>query len=128
MKSFQMASGAASLQLQIQHRNIVRDMQAKLSRTMYRLEQLEKMAWREKPPGVLKSPALLNLSARLSLVEVQMSDFLCCVCLNAKRDIVFNPCHHHVTCGGCCIRLLKQEDSKCPICRSEIESYMKIHG
>jgi len=116
------------MQAQMQQLNILRDLQAKVARTMYRLEQLERTAWREKPPGVLKSAGLLDVAARLSLIEVQMSDFLCCVCLNAKRDIVFEPCHHHVTCGACCTELLKKEKPTCPICRSDIESYMKIRG
>ena len=123
-----MESEILNLRAQMQQMRALRDLQAKVARTMYRMEQLEKAAWREKPPGLSETPRLVEIAARLSLIEVQMSDFLCCVCLNAKRDVVFNPCHHHVTCGACVTKLLRQEDPKCPICRSEIESYMKIRG
>ena len=39
----------------------------------------------------------------------------CAVCLAADKEVVFIPCGHYYTCGGCAV-LLKT----CPICRSTI--------
>jgi len=116
-------SEIVDLQRQLQQLDVLGDMQAKISVMMYRMEQLEKTAWR--PPGL--SATQVDLESRVSSLEVQMSDFLCCICLNAKREVVFNPCQHHVTCGNCCVQLLKKK-SACPICRTTVESYLKLRG
>ena len=114
-----------SLRRQVRQMDVLGAIQAKISMVMYRMEQMEKIRWG--PPGNLGLPRMEELQSRVSSLEVQMSDFLCCVCLNSKRDVVFNPCHHHVTCGACCVELLRNKP-KCPICRANIDSYIKVRG
>lgn len=47
---------------------------------------------------------------------------LCSVCLEGQRCLVFEPCHHMVTCESCGGKL-----DKCPICRCAISNRTRIY-
>ena len=51
----------------------------------------------------------------------------CVVCMDANRNVVCIPCGHLATCVECLIALQTRKDP-CPICRSEIESYVRIYN
>ena len=44
-------------------------------------------------------------------------DSLCCVCLDAEKDVVFTPCGHLCICRSCVSKLPVAQRSKCPICK-----------
>ena len=46
----------------------------------------------------------------------------CVVCLCEPKSTVLLPCRHFVVCNSCYYRL-----DRCPICRSEITSYMQFY-
>ncbi len=54
------------------------------------------------------------------------SDFSCCICLIQNKNIVLFPCKHMATCDGCYESMRSINYSKCPVCRSPIESIIKI--
>ncbi|AYV80489.1 MAG: hypothetical protein Harvfovirus2_19 [Harvfovirus sp.] len=39
----------------------------------------------------------------------------CVICMGEKKECVFSPCGHFITCAGC-----STEFDKCPICRAKI--------
>lgn len=48
--------------------------------------------------------------------------FICLICMNNYRNILFIPCNHFVTCEMCCELL-----NLCPICRKEILNKIKVY-
>jgi len=52
--------------------------------------------------------------------ELRSNQDLCCICLKAKKAVVFLPCRHHCTCRECSNRVLTTDD-KCPLCQGKIE-------
>ena len=44
-------------------------------------------------------------------------DSLCCVCLDAEKDVAFTPCGHVCICRSCLTKLPIVQQSKCPICK-----------
>jgi hypothetical protein len=47
----------------------------------------------------------------------------CVVCLEAPKVVAFQPCGHVVTCNDCAARLL---GGKCPICRANVASLLRV--
>lgn len=45
----------------------------------------------------------------------------CCVCLERKKNVCFEPCHH-----VCCCELHASQVQICPICRAEISGRMTV--
>lgn len=48
----------------------------------------------------------------------------CCVCLERKPDICFDPCHHAICCRACSRALFEQgarSKTLCPLCQAEIK-------
>lgn len=39
----------------------------------------------------------------------------CVICMGEKKECVYSPCGHFITCKGCSVRV-----DKCPICREKI--------
>jgi hypothetical protein len=122
-----------NLSMQVQQLRAIHILQSQINELRLNMVSLERkfevlrqIKWPESEDS--STTTTPDTDARLSLLEVQMSDFLCCVCLDKKRCIVFNPCHHHVTCGSCCTELMEQEENpKCPICRTIIDSFILVH-
>lgn len=50
-------------------------------------------------------------------------DRACCVCSDAPREVLLLPCRHLIMCRNCCECL-----SKCPVCRTSILIFIKVHG
>lgn len=48
----------------------------------------------------------------------------CTVCQENQRDCVIEPCMHVCCCISCLQRIT---DSKCPICRTPIDFYLKLY-
>lgn len=44
----------------------------------------------------------------------------CTICMDAKKDTVFSPCGHFVTCGGCAGNF-----DKCPMCRTKVTCVLR---
>ena len=62
-------------------------------------------------------------------VEAKRSRFEdCIVCFNRRHEIfVMIPCGHAKTCETCCLKIIEssESESKCPICRVMVTSYIK---
>ena len=57
---------------------------------------------------------------------------MCCICLTRRNKYVFVPCGHCCTCRLCAVGIFveaekKERDPQCPICRSEIDSFIKCY-
>jgi hypothetical protein len=48
-------------------------------------------------------------------------DNTCVVCFDNERELIFVSCGHFVMCKNCYKELLKSNNNRCPMCRSEIE-------
>ncbi|KAF5838659.1 hypothetical protein DUNSADRAFT_2423 [Dunaliella salina] len=49
----------------------------------------------------------------------------CIICMSAPRNTAAIPCRHMSMCDGCA-GALKAQSSKCPVCRTEIDSFLHI--
>lgn len=52
-------------------------------------------------------------------------ELVCVVCLVARKEILFEPCNHVVTCPMCAYKILELQ-SKCPVCREHIISIAPV--
>lgn len=50
----------------------------------------------------------------------------CCICMENESNMAIVPCGHKCLCERC--QLLLDKSRGCPICRSEITSYLKIYS
>lgn len=49
----------------------------------------------------------------------------CVVCISDKPEIAILPCRHMCLCSACAT-ILRQQSNKCPICRTQMETLVKI--
>lgn len=49
-----------------------------------------------------------------------VDDILCIICMEKKKDVLFQPCKHICLCYGCAIDLFKNTNL-CPLCRLPIK-------
>lgn len=54
-------------------------------------------------------------------LNLEKEKYICNVCYEQQKDCIIEPCKHFAGCRSCCIRL-----DKCPICRTEIKSYINL--
>lgn len=73
------------------------------------------------PSHILGQYIKLNDSRVTHLVPIYNND--CVVCISKPATRVNLPCRHASTCGQCFSRL---PQGKCPMCRSQIDSYFLI--
>ncbi|XP_050381191.1 E3 ubiquitin-protein ligase SPL2 [Argentina anserina] len=52
---------------------------------------------------------------------------LCVICLTRRRRSAFIPCGHLVCCHLCCISVERSTSPKCPVCRQEIRTAIRIY-
>jgi len=50
----------------------------------------------------------------------------CIICFSDQRDTIILPCRHMCLCINCAKSLQAQSNSKCPICRKDIESFLRL--
>jgi hypothetical protein len=78
------------------------------------------------------APATITLTAPPATgaapvgVPTDNTDEACVVCLSNVKDHVAVPCGHLCLCGPCAVEL-KAKKSTCPICRVEVQLYMKVY-
>ena len=80
----------------------------------------------EAPPVAKKQKfSLLNLEGNAEHTAEATEQ--CCVCLDNKKDVLFEPCLHLCVCVECARNLQGNEKKpKCPKCRSEIENAKRV--
>lgn len=77
--------------------------------------------------SITPNPHLDTLLDALSIVPVSTTAVTpettkqCVICLSQTLEILYMPCRHFVACQSCSDRL-----NKCPICRSNITSKIKV--
>jgi hypothetical protein len=69
------------------------------------------------------SVQLNSYSSAFSLKEEFENQQMCKVCLDSPKCILSMPCNHVVMCEECANQV-----SKCPICREDIVSTIKIYS
>ncbi|PUZ42577.1 hypothetical protein GQ55_9G593600 [Panicum hallii var. hallii] len=52
---------------------------------------------------------------------------LCVVCLRRRRKAAFIPCGHLVCCCNCALRMEREAEPLCPMCRQDIRYMMRIY-
>jgi len=52
----------------------------------------------------------------------------CVVCMTDRRNTAVLPCRHVCLCTNCANIVRSQPSSKCPICRSQVDSLMQLVG
>lgn len=51
----------------------------------------------------------------------------CVICLERSRSIVIMPCRHLCLCKECSQQLLMRYESRCPVCRNDILSFLPVY-
>lgn len=62
-----------------------------------------------------------NISAIIEQKNIE-DTYLCVICMDNIKDILFTPCHHSVVCNKCYLQL-----KECPMCRTPINSVIKCY-
>jgi E3 ubiquitin-protein ligase MUL1 len=52
---------------------------------------------------------------------------LCVVCLRKRRKAAFIPCGHLVCCCKCALRMEREAEPLCPMCRQDIRYMVRIY-
>ncbi|XP_026864457.2 E3 ubiquitin-protein ligase NEURL1B isoform X2 [Electrophorus electricus] len=75
------------------------------------------------------SPLSLPVSPSLSFPEVPISNKSseCTVCFDQEVDTVIYTCGHMCLCNDCGLKLKKQKNTCCPICRRPIKDVIKTY-
>ena len=50
---------------------------------------------------------------------------LCAICWDNPKQIIFDPCGHHIACKGCTADIQKHSN-ECPICRVKIYTIIDL--
>jgi len=61
-----------------------------------------------------------------SKTDVVKEEKECAICLTNKIDTFVLPCNHLCLCSGCARDLKSHNNSKCPICRKTVETFLKL--
>lgn len=76
----------------------------------------------------------LNMQQKFSQKEIEehlgnISEHICVICMDKKRDTALTPCGHYLCCQICAKGIFSSftfTKPKCPICRKECQSFVKI--
>ncbi|RMX67494.1 hypothetical protein DD238_001270 [Peronospora effusa] len=103
---------------------------ASVSLTNCKMEELKE--WEQQLESTLshvrsiKEEKALQVQKKLDRqVEEQNELKLCVICLSNEKSILCLPCRHLCLCKTCAYR---QEVTKCPICRLEIEEMLAVYS
>ncbi len=70
--------------------------------------------------------ALSGEIAQRRIIAAELTDFkqrvLCCICFEAPRAVVVQPCFHLVSCSSC-----QRSLQSCPVCRTAVQGYLRVH-
>lgn len=53
---------------------------------------------------------------------------ICMICCRRRKHTVFVPCGHNLLCSVCAEITATSDDTKCPICRQEIEQVQRLYA
>eukprot|EP00976_Prorocentrum_cordatum_P085387 1186065-Prorocentrum_minimum.AAC.1 len=62
-------------------------------------------------------------------VSASNDDELCITCVSAQKEVALVPCGHRTMCERCTLVTLSMthtDNIRCPLCRCEVERYLKI--
>ena len=51
----------------------------------------------------------------------------CLICLTEKKNVAVLPCRHVIYCETCMNEIAKKSKNECPICRTSVSSFLKVH-
>lgn len=75
--------------------------------------------------ALYKKYAELKQDSYMRVKRIMATHFLCSMCNNSARDVIFKPCLHLVVCADCHTKHVEPE-KKCPQCKEEITDVIKI--
>jgi len=67
--------------------------------------------------------SLLNFPNDLEIVKTSIEEEQCIMCYDNKKNLLFLPCSHHITCSICYEKFQKKDE--CPVCKQKISSLEK---
>jgi len=87
----------------------------------------EKMEWNGESYDVNEIYGINSSEfGKSEVARMDDSEKECVVCLSDKRDTIILPCRHMCLCVNCAMSIQNQTSRKCPICRDNIESFLKL--
>ena len=78
--------------------------------------------------GATEGAKVVTLAAAADIVRSlreERESHRCAVCLRAPRQVVLMPCRHAVLCASC-TQHIERSSCRCPLCRTPIESSVRI--
>lgn len=51
----------------------------------------------------------------------------CLICLTERKNVAVLPCRHVIYCETCMNEIAKKSKNECPICRTAVSSFLKVH-
>lgn len=75
------------------------------------------------PPQQNITSTSLTLPNNLEIVKTLIEEEQCIMCYDNKKNLLFLPCNHHITCSNCYIQF--QKKNECPACKQKIVSLDK---
>lgn len=87
--------------------------------------------WRHNRQQQRANPPAIDDSESQIVSEEDTTDVpdgqLCVICLTRRRRSAFIPCGHLVCCHICAISVEREVTPKCPVCRQEIRTSVRIY-
>ena len=68
------------------------------------------------PPAIISNN--VTLPTDLNLIKTSIEEEQCIMCYDNKKNLLFTPCNHHITCSECYVKFQKKEE--CPVCKQKI--------
>jgi hypothetical protein len=60
-------------------------------------------------------------------ISTSINEFMCIVCNNIKKNIIYRPCNHNMICKDCSLKIIKKKNKlTCPICQTNVFKVDKL--
>jgi len=91
---------------------------------MQQQQQVQQLAPSRFPLSLRAQGSVASAAASAEALEKAIGQ--CSCCCDAQQNAAFAPCGHFWACTRCAHKLYDQGRGKCPVCRSPIQTYLKI--
>jgi hypothetical protein len=81
-----------------------------------------------KTDNISKTNNIIHDTKLIEQFERERIGYLCCICTENARNVLFMPCKHLCICNDCYNLAMQVNSMKnCPICRASIINYIRVY-